>query len=101
MGVNAAPVCMVSYEQWLFDFTGDHKQLRPKPTVHELAEKYHLKLSLFERMVKNNIPMCYLDTQHRMRPEIAHFMRYIYADSLHDHSTVFNRPPVRGEDSIP
>ena len=28
---------------------GDHQQLRPNPTVYELAEKYSLKVSLFER----------------------------------------------------
>ena len=30
---------------------GDHQQLRPSPTVYELAVKYQLEMSLFERMV--------------------------------------------------
>jgi len=31
---------------------GDHQQLKPSPTVFELARKYNLDTSLFERMVK-------------------------------------------------
>ena len=32
---------------------GDHQQLKPSPTVYELARKYNLDISLFERMVSN------------------------------------------------
>ena len=31
---------------------GDPQQLRPSPTVYELARKYNLEISLFERMVR-------------------------------------------------
>jgi hypothetical protein len=34
---------------------GDHKQLRPNPTVFALARKYNLELSLFERMINNGL----------------------------------------------
>lgn len=34
---------------------GDHKQLRPNPTVYALARKYKLELSLFERMINNDL----------------------------------------------
>ncbi|CAL4077468.1 unnamed protein product, partial [Meganyctiphanes norvegica] len=34
---------------------GDHQQLKPSATVYELAKKYNLETSLFERMVKNGI----------------------------------------------
>ena len=34
---------------------GDHKQLRPNPTVYALARKYNLELSLFERMINNGL----------------------------------------------
>ena len=34
---------------------GDHKQLRPNPTVYALARKYNLELSLFERMIDNGL----------------------------------------------
>ena len=47
---------------------GDHKQLRPKATVYELAQKYNLEISLFERMVLNSMDCKRLSTQHRMRP---------------------------------
>ena len=30
---------------------GDHQQLKPSPTVYELAKNYNLDTSLFERMV--------------------------------------------------
>uniref|UniRef100_A0A915EMN9 DNA2/NAM7 helicase helicase domain-containing protein n=1 Tax=Ditylenchus dipsaci TaxID=166011 RepID=A0A915EMN9_9BILA len=35
---------------------GDHKQLRPNPAVYELAKKYNLEISLFERLINNNYP---------------------------------------------
>ena len=31
---------------------GDHQQLKPSPTVYELAKKFNLEISLFERMVR-------------------------------------------------
>ena len=34
---------------------GDHKQLRPKPTVFQLGLDYQLDISLFERMVDNGM----------------------------------------------
>lgn len=49
---------------------GDHKQLEPKPAVFELAQKYHLSLSFFERMIRNGVSHHCLLKQHRMRPEI-------------------------------
>lgn len=39
-------------------FTGDHQQLRPSTTVYALATKYKLDISLFERMVNNQLN-CY------------------------------------------
>jgi superfamily I DNA and/or RNA helicase len=50
---------------------GDHQQLRPNPTVYELATKYNLEISLFERLIKNQYPYKALENQHRMRPEIS------------------------------
>ena len=32
---------------------GDHKQLRPSPTVYKLAKDFNLDVSLFERMIAN------------------------------------------------
>ena len=59
---------------------GDHQQLRPNPAVYELATKYKLDVSLFERMVNVGIPCKRLSVQHRMRPEIAALLRHIYKD---------------------
>jgi superfamily I DNA and/or RNA helicase len=74
---------------------GDHKQLRPNPTVYKLAVKYNLEISLFERMIKNGIKFNCLDLQHRMRPEISSIMKHIYPD-LKDHEHVKTYPSVKG-----
>ena len=67
---------------------GDHKQLRPKATVYELAQKYNLEISLFERMVLNSMDCKRLSTQHRMRPEIAALTKRIYEHEIVDHESV-------------
>ena len=67
---------------------GDHKQLRPKATVYELAQNYNLEISLFERMVLNSMDCKRLSTQHRMRPEIAALTKRIYEHEIVDHESV-------------
>lgn len=42
---------------------GDHVQLKPSPTVYHLATKYHLDISLFERLIKNKMPNVRLNIQ--------------------------------------
>ena len=74
---------------------GDHKQLKPSPTVYQLAKKYKLDLSLFERMVNNKVRYESLEFQHRMRPEIANIIRLFYPN-LKDHELVLNKPNIRG-----
>ncbi|XP_072013999.1 LOW QUALITY PROTEIN: NFX1-type zinc finger-containing protein 1-like [Amphiura filiformis] len=75
---------------------GDHQQLRPNPTVYRLAKDYNLDISLFERMVKNNLPCQRLALQHRMRPTISQLMKkHFYAD-LQDHESVLQLDKVRG-----
>ncbi|XP_013381835.1 NFX1-type zinc finger-containing protein 1-like [Lingula anatina] len=74
---------------------GDHKQLRPTPTVCELAKKYNLDVSLFERMVKNGMQVDCLKLQHRMRPEIATLLRHIYPE-LENHPSVEDAEDIRG-----
>eukprot|EP00057_Strongylocentrotus_purpuratus_P016844 XP_011671318.1 PREDICTED: NFX1-type zinc finger-containing protein 1-like [Strongylocentrotus purpuratus] len=54
---------------------GDHQQLRPSPTVFKLGTQYNLDISLFERMINNDVPYQQLVLQHRMRPEISRLMR--------------------------
>ena len=67
---------------------GDHKQLRPKPNEYELAKKYNLDISLFERLVRNGFPHATLEYQHRMRPEIAQLVK------PHIYTTLSNHPVV-------
>ena len=75
---------------------GDHKQLRPKATVYELAQKYNLEVSLFERMVMNSMDCKRLSIQHRMRPEIAAPTKRIYDHEISDHESVCHFPDISG-----
>ena len=75
---------------------GDHKQLRPNPNEYDLAIKYKLDISLFERLVMNNIPCVTLQIQHRMRPDIADLVRGHVYDTLYDHESVKDYPSVKG-----
>ncbi|KAK7499274.1 hypothetical protein BaRGS_00009534 [Batillaria attramentaria] len=74
---------------------GDHKQLRPNPTVYHLARKYNLELSLFERMINNGLRCVTLGWQHRMRPEIASLVKSIYPE-LKNHESVLKYEDVKG-----
>lgn len=76
---------------------GDHKQLRPNPTVYDLAKTYKLDVSLFERMVDNGMPYRRLRLQHRMRPEISKIMDHIYVNpKLENHESVLAFENVKG-----
>ena len=74
---------------------GDHEQLRPSTAVYRLALKYKLDVSLFERLIKNGLPVNTLSKQRRMRPEISKLIAPIYP-MLTDHPDVLNRPNVLG-----
>ncbi|KAL5004104.1 hypothetical protein ScPMuIL_017560 [Solemya velum] len=74
---------------------GDHQQLKPNPTVYDLAQNFNLDISLFERMVKNELQFETLQLQHRMRPRIADIMRHIYP-KLKDHATVDEYEHIKG-----
>lgn len=75
---------------------GDHQQLRPNPTVYALAKKYHLDISLFERMVKNELHCDRLTIQHRMRPEIVRLIVPHVYKSLINHESVLEYDNIRG-----
>jgi helicase required for RNAi-mediated heterochromatin assembly 1 len=96
-----APVtaaCFPSLEHLVL--VGDHQQLRPHTQVHALEdEPYFLNLSLFERLVRNNVAFETLTRQRRMIPEIRRLLFPIYQNTLKDHKSVKdldNRPPVEG-----
>ena len=74
---------------------GDHQQLRPTPAVYEMAKKFKLDVSLFERMVNVGVQCEMLNVQHRMRPEIAALMKHIY-DGLENHESVERYEDIKG-----
>ncbi|GBM69727.1 NFX1-type zinc finger-containing protein 1 [Araneus ventricosus] len=75
---------------------GDHQQLKPSPSVHELAVQYDLDVSLFERMVQNGMPCYRLNVQHRMRPEIAALLVPHFYEDLKNHELVMNYEDMKG-----
>ena len=76
---------------------GDHKQLRPKPTDYRFGKSHKLDISLFERLVTNNMPHVTLTLQHRMRPEIAQIVSdHVYNKKLKDHEKTKRYENVRG-----
>ncbi|XP_067144046.1 NFX1-type zinc finger-containing protein 1-like [Centruroides vittatus] len=77
---------------------GDHQQLQPLPTVHELGEKCEMKVSLFERMVRNEIECYTLTTQHRMRRNIAQLLVPHIYERLNSHSSVDDYEDIKGLD---
>ncbi|OPL33671.1 hypothetical protein AM593_03558, partial [Mytilus galloprovincialis] len=74
---------------------GDHKQLEPKPAVRELATRFNLSISLFERMLNNGLEYDCLQRQHRMRPEISELVRHMYP-KLYDNSNVLEYENIKG-----
>ncbi|XP_072917712.1 NFX1-type zinc finger-containing protein 1 isoform X1 [Hemitrygon akajei] len=75
---------------------GDHQQLRPSATVYDLARNFHLEVSLFERLVKVNVPFVRLDYQHRMRPEIAELLTPHIYEHLENHPSVMDYENIKG-----
>ena len=94
--MEAHIITSLSYNTKHTILIGDHKQLRPKATVYELAQKYNLEVSLFERMVKNSMDCKRLSIQHRMRPEIAALTKRIYDHEIVDHESVCRFPDISG-----
>lgn len=91
--------CMPTVQHLIL--VGDHKQLQGKTSVHLLAsEPYYLNVSMFERLVMNNMPFVVLKTQRRMRPEIREILTPIYQDQLEDHVSVLGRDPVPGMGNV-
>ncbi|XP_071958540.1 NFX1-type zinc finger-containing protein 1-like [Antedon mediterranea] len=78
---------------------GDHQQLRPNPTVYNLAKEFKLEISLFERMVKNGMDCQRLNIQHRMRPEISSIMKNYFYTGLLDAPNVLQYGNIKGVSS--
>ncbi|KIH51155.1 hypothetical protein ANCDUO_18761, partial [Ancylostoma duodenale] len=76
---------------------GDHQQLRPNPSVYDLAREYHLDVSMFERLVRNGYPFSTLKVQHRMNPDITeNIIRPYFYPELIDDASVLEYPLVPG-----
>lgn len=56
---------------------------------------FHLGVSMFERLVNNNVEFSTLTCQRRMIPEIRKILSPLY-DNLVDHPSVLDRAPVPG-----
>ena len=76
---------------------GDHKQLRPNPYNNDIKTKYNFNISMFERLINNNIEYSPLIYQRRMKSIFADFVRIIYGDNLYkDHPSVNGKEKVKG-----
>lgn len=75
---------------------GDHQQLRGHCAVQELGgDPFYLDVSMFERLVRNNMDYNTLKRQRRMAPEIRRLLGPIYGE-LKDHPSVQEHPEVPG-----
>lgn len=99
--VMEAPVavsCLPSLQHLIL--VGDHKQLRPHCNMKSHEDKpFYLNVSLFERMVNNQVEYDTLAKQRRMIPEIRRVLHPIYKNVIKDHASVLDpakRPPVPG-----
>lgn len=79
---------------------GDHQQLKPSTSDYQVETKFNLGISLFERMVMNNVQCYSLNVQHRMRPEISALIKPNIYEFLQDHPSVMQRAPIRGVESV-
>lgn len=61
-----------------------------------MAQLYNMDISLFERMINNNLHCATLTTQYRMRPEIANLIRPSIYKDLTDNENVLRYPDVLG-----
>lgn len=86
--------CFNSLQQLIL--VGDHKQLKGHCAVKELGgEPFNLDISMFERLVRNEMAYVTLRGQRRMVPEIRRLLGPIYGE-LEDHPSVQQRPGVPG-----
>lgn len=89
-----AVACFESIQQLIL--VGDHMQLKAKCTLQDLTgDPFFLDVSMFERLVRNNLPFVKLLEQRRMAPEIRELLMPIY-DGLHDHPSMNQMPLVPG-----
>lgn len=97
-----AAACVPSLQHLIL--VGDHQQLRPQCSVKSLeGQPFNLNVSLFERMVLNEVEFSMLKRQRRMIPEVRRLLRPIYGKAIVDHPIVKSaehRPPIPGMGGI-
>ncbi|KAH0553251.1 hypothetical protein GP486_006591 [Trichoglossum hirsutum] len=90
--------CMESVEHLII--VGDHKQLRGHCSIQQLeVAPFNLGISMFERLILNEVEYSELTRQRRMIPEIRKLLNPIYKN-LSDHPSVLNHPDVPGMGGI-
>ncbi|KAL8954087.1 MAG: hypothetical protein Q9222_000066 [Ikaeria aurantiellina] len=90
--------CFESLEHLIL--VGDHQQLRGHCNDPLLEGKpWFLDISMFERLVRNQVDFTQLTCQRRMHPEIRRGLMPIYP-KLEDHPSVASRVPVPGMGEI-
>ncbi|CAG9771390.1 unnamed protein product [Ceutorhynchus assimilis] len=75
---------------------GDHQQLKPTTSDYTVDRKCKLGISLFERMILNNVECHTLNVQHRMRPEISSLISPVIYKELYNNRSVEMYPTVSG-----
>ncbi|KAJ5653266.1 ATP binding protein [Penicillium lividum] len=90
--------CLESVQQLIL--VGDHKQLKGHCSLNDLAgPPFYLDISMFERLIGNNMPYVMLREQRRMIPEVRKLLHPIYGE-LHDHPSVLEYPLIPGMGKI-
>ncbi|WBW74809.1 RNAi-mediated heterochromatin assembly helicase Hrr1 [Schizosaccharomyces osmophilus] len=88
------PAVFPSLEQLIL--IGDHKQLRPSCSTFALARSpFNLSVSIFERLVENEMVCDMLSIQRRMHPKIRQLVDSVYF-GLSDHPIARCRPAIPG-----
>ena len=91
---HVTTACFDSLEHLIL--VGDHQQLRGHCSMQDLeGYPFYLDVSMFERLVKNQVEFSRLSRQRRMVPEIRRLLAPIY-DKLEDHPSVLKKLPVPG-----
>ncbi|KAF5286007.1 hypothetical protein FQR65_LT13004 [Abscondita terminalis] len=87
-------VCLTPFCKQLILF-GDHQQMGPNYANVLIGDRYNLRISLFERLVSNELPCHVLGVQYNMEPNISNLLVPFYPN-LKNHHSVYNFPSIVG-----
>ena len=95
---HVTAACFDSLEHLIL--VGDHQQLQGHCSVKDLeGPPFYLNVSMFQRLVQNDMAFSRLKQQRRMIPEIRQLLTPIYED-LTDHPCVLDREPINGMGNV-